>query len=181
MRIIYIIFFIFLISKNSYGNLFDTLEYELNFSSKNINIVKEKKMDKTFSIIKPDATKRNITGSINKVTEDSGLRIIAQKRIKLTIDQAEKFYAVHNERPFFRDLVEYMTSEPVIVQVLSGENCVEKYRSVMGATNPEIADEGTIRKLFALNIQENSVHGSDSEENAKIEIDFFFKDEEIVG
>ena len=138
-------------------------------------------MNRTFSIIKPDATKRNITGSINKVIEDSGLRIIAQKRIKLTIDQAEKFYAVHNERPFFRDLVEYMTSEPVIVQVLSGENCVEKYRSVMGATNPENADEGTIRKLFALNIQENSVHGSDSKENAKIEIDFFFKSNEIVG
>ena len=138
-------------------------------------------MDKTFSIIKPDATKRNITGSINKVIEDSGLRIIAQKRIKLTIDQAEKFYAVHNERPFFRDLVEYMTSEPVIVQILSGENCVEKYRSIMGATNPENADEGTIRKLFALNVQENSVHGSDSEENAKIEINFFFRAEEIVG
>jgi len=138
-------------------------------------------MDKTFSIIKPDATKRNITGSINKVIEDSGLRIIAQKRIKLTIDQAEKFYAVHNERPFFRDLVEYMTSEPVIVQILSGENCVEKYRSIMGATNPENADKGTIRKLFALNVQENSVHGSDSDENAKIEIDFFFKADEIVG
>ena len=138
-------------------------------------------MDKTFSIIKPDATKRNITGSINKVIEDSGLRIIAQKRIKLTIEQAEKFYSVHCERPFFRDLVEYMTSEPVIVQILSGENCVEKYRSIMGATNPENADIGTIRKLFALNVQENSVHGSDSEENAKIEISFFFQDEEIVG
>jgi nucleoside-diphosphate kinase len=138
-------------------------------------------MDKTFSIIKPDATKRNITGSINKVIEDSGLRIIAQKRIKLTIEQAEKFYSVHCERPFFRDLVEYMTSEPVIVQILRGENCVEKYRSIMGATNPENADIGTIRKLFALNVQENSVHGSDSDENAKIEIDFFFKAEEIVG
>ena len=138
-------------------------------------------MDKTFSIIKPDATKRNITGSINKVIEDSGLRIIAQKRIKLTTLQAEKFYSVHSERPFFRDLVEYMTSEPVIVQILSGENCVEKYRSIMGATNPENADKGTIRKLFALNVQENSVHGSDSDENAKIEIDFFFKEEEIVG
>ena len=138
-------------------------------------------MDKTFSIIKPDATKRNITGSINKVIEDSGLRIIAQKRIKLTIEQAEKFYSVHCERPFFRDLVEYMTSEPVIVQILCGENCVEKYRSIMGATNPENADTGTIRKLFALNVQENSVHGSDSDENAKIEIGFFFKEEEIVG
>ena len=138
-------------------------------------------MNQTFSIIKPDATKRNITGGINKVIEESGLRIIAQKRIKLTIEQAEGFYSVHKEKPFFRDLIEYMTSEPVIVQVLSGENCVEKYRSIMGATNPENAENGTIRKLFALNIQENSVHGSDSAENAKIEIDFFFKAEEIVG
>ena len=138
-------------------------------------------MNQTFSIIKPDATKRNITGSINKVIEDSGLRIIAQKRIKLTIQQAENFYSVHKEKPFFPDLIEYMTSEPVIVQVLSGENCIEKYRSIMGATNPENADEGTIRKLFALNVQENSVHGSDSKENAKIEINFFFNDEEIVG
>ena len=138
-------------------------------------------MDQTFSIIKPDATKRNITGSINKVIEESGLRIIAQKRIRLTNDQAENFYSVHKDKPFFKDLIEYMTSEPVIVQVLSGENCVEKYRSVMGATNPENADKGTIRKLFALNIQENSVHGSDSEENAKIEIGFFFKAEELVG
>ena len=138
-------------------------------------------MDQTFSIIKPDATKRNITGSINKVIEQNGLRIIAQKRIKLTNEQAENFYSVHKERPFFNDLIQYMTSEPVIVQVLSGENCVENYRSIMGATNPENADEGTIRKLFALNIQENSVHGSDSKENAKIEIDFFFKSNEIVG
>jgi len=138
-------------------------------------------MDQTFSIIKPDATKRNITGAINKVIEESGLRIIAQKRIKLTNEQAENFYSVHKERPFFRDLIDFMTSEPVIVQVLSGENCVDRYRSVMGATNPEDADEGTIRKLFALNIQENSVHGSDSEENAKIEIDFFFKSDELVG
>ena len=138
-------------------------------------------MDQTFSIIKPDATKRNITGSINKVIEESGLRIIAQKRIKLTNEQAENFYSVHNEKPFFRDLIEYMTSEPVVVQILSGENCVEKYRSIMGATNPENAEEGTIRKLFALNVQENSVHGSDSIENAKNEISFFFKEEEIVG
>ena len=138
-------------------------------------------MDQTFSIIKPDATKRNITGSINKVIEESGLRIIAQKRIKLTIEQAESFYSVHKEKPFFGDLIEYMTSEPVIVQILSGENCVEKYRSIMGATNPENAENGTIRKLFALNVQENSVHGSDSTDNAKIEIDFFFKQEEIVG
>ena len=138
-------------------------------------------MDQTFSIIKPDATKRNITGSINKVIEDNGLRIIAQKRIKLTTEQAENFYSIHKERPFFRDLIEYMTSGPVIVQILSGDNCVEKYRSIMGATNPANADDGTIRKLFALNVQENSVHGSDSADNAKIEIDFFFKPEEIIG
>ena len=138
-------------------------------------------MDQTFSIIKPDATKRNITGSINKLIEQSGLRIIAQKRIKLTIEQAEGFYSIHKEKPFFRDLIEYMTSEPVIVQILSGENCVEKYRSLMGATNPENAENGTIRKLFALNVQENSVHGSDSAENARIEINFFFKPEEIIG
>ena len=138
-------------------------------------------MQRTFSIIKPDATKRNITGSINKVIEDSGLRIIAQKRIKLTKEQAEKFYYIHQERPFFADLIEFMTSEPVVVQVLSGDNCVEKYRSIMGATNPDDADSGTIRKLFALNVQENSVHGSDSIENAQIEMDFFFKSEEIVG
>ena len=138
-------------------------------------------MDQTFSIIKPDATKRNITGSINKVIEESGLRIIAQKRIRLTNDQAKNFYSIHKERPFFNDLIEYMTSEPVVVQILSGENCVEKYRTIMGATNPENAEEGTIRKLFALNVQENSVHGSDSENNAKNEINFFFKAEEIVG
>ena len=138
-------------------------------------------MDKTFSIIKPDATKRNITGSINKVIEESGLRIIAQKRIRLTNDQAKNFYSIHKERPFFNDLIEYMTSEPVVVQILSGENCIEKYRAIMGATNPENAEEGTIRKLFALNVQENSVHGSDSKDNAKNEIDFFFKAEEIVG
>ena len=138
-------------------------------------------MDQTFSIIKPDATKRNITGSINKVIEESGLRIIAQKRIRLSNDQAKNFYSIHKERPFFNDLIEYMTSEPVVVQILSGENCVEKYRTIMGATNPENAEEGTIRKLFALNVQENSVHGSDSEDNAKNEISFFFKAEEIVG
>ena len=138
-------------------------------------------MSKTFSIIKPDATKRNITGSVNKVIEENGLRIIAQKRIKLSRNQAENFYAIHKERSFFIDLLNYMTSEPVVVQVLSGDNCVEKYRSIMGATNPENAEDGTIRKLFALNVQENSVHGSDSDENAKIEIDFFFKFDEIVG
>ena len=138
-------------------------------------------MNQTFSIIKPDATKRNITGSINKVIEENGLRIIAQKRIKLTIEQAEQFYSVHKEKPFFKDLIEYMTSEPVIVQVLKGDNCVEKYRSIMGATNPNNAENGTIRKLFALNVQENSVHGSDSEANASIEINFFFNEAEIVG
>ena len=138
-------------------------------------------MSRTFSIIKPDATKRNLTGSINKVIEENDLRIIAQKRIKLTKDQAEEFYSIHKDKPFFGDLISYMTSEPVVVQVLSGENAVEKYRSVMGSTNPENAEEGTIRRLFALNIQENSVHGSDSIENANIEIDFFFKPEEIVG
>ena len=138
-------------------------------------------MDKTFSIIKPDATKRNITGSINQVIEKNGLRIIAQKRIKLTTDQAENFYSVHKDRPFFRDLIEYMTSEPVVVQVLEGNNAVSKYRQVMGATNPVNAETGTIRKEFALNIQENSVHGSDSNENAEIEINYFFKDDEIVG
>ena len=138
-------------------------------------------MDKTFSIIKPDATRRNITGNINKVIEENGLRIIAQKRIKLSSDQAENFYSIHKDKPFFNDLIEYMTSEPVIVQVLQGENCIERYRSIMGATNPENAENGTIRKLFALNVQENSVHGSDSADNAEIEIDFFFKSEEIVG
>tara|TARA_X000000368_G_C22827074_1_gene621665 strand:+ start:374 stop:790 length:417 start_codon:yes stop_codon:yes gene_type:complete len=138
-------------------------------------------MDRTFSIIKPDATKRNITGSINKIIEDNGLRIIAQKRIKLTLNQAEEFYSIHKERPFFKDLINYMISEPVVVQVLEGENSVERYRSIMGATNPEEAKEGTIRKLLAQNVQENSVHGSDSNENALKEINFFFNDDEIVG
>ena len=138
-------------------------------------------MNRTFSIIKPDATKRNITGAINQIIENSNLRIIAQKRIKLSREKAEGFYAVHNDKPFFRDLIDFMTSEPVIIQVLSGEDAVTRYREVMGATNPENAEEGTIRKLFALNIQENSVHGSDSNENAKKEISYFFKDDEIVG
>jgi len=138
-------------------------------------------MEKTFSIIKPDATKRNLTGSINKVIEDQGLRILAQKRIKLSINQAENFYSIHKDKPFFNELIKYMTSEPVVVQVLGGENSIEKYRSIMGATNPENAANGTIRKLFGLNVQENSVHGSDSKENAEIEIKFFFKEEEIFG
>ncbi len=131
-------------------------------------------MQKTFSIIKPDATKRNITGSIINLIENSGLRIVGQKRIHLTTTQAQKFYAVHKDRPFYNDLIGYMTSEPVVVQVLSGNNAVSRYREVMGATNPDDAETGTIRKIHALNIQENSVHGSDSEENAKKEIDFFF-------
>jgi len=138
-------------------------------------------MQKTFSIIKPDATKRNITGSVINLIENSGLRIVGQKRIHLTINQAKKFYEVHKDRPFYNDLIEYMTSEPVVVQVLSGDNAVSRYRKVMGATNPDEAETGTIRKIHALNIQENSVHGSDSEENAKKEIDFFFNKDEIVG
>jgi len=138
-------------------------------------------MSRTFSIIKPDATKRNLTGSINELIEKNGLRIIAQKRIKMTNEQAEQFYDIHNDKLFFKDLVQYMTSEPVIVQVLSSDNAVKKYRAVMGATNPENALDGTIRKLFALNVQENSVHGSDSDENAEKEIEFFFNENEIVG
>ena len=138
-------------------------------------------MKRTFSIIKPDATKRNLTGAINKLIEDSGLRIIAQKRIKLSQNQAEEFYNVHKDKSFFGDLVEYMIAEPVIVQVLESDNAVIKYREVMGSTNPVDAIDGTIRKSYGLNIQENSVHGSDTEENASIEISFFFTNEEIVG
>ena len=138
-------------------------------------------MQRTFSIIKPDATKRNITGSINKIIEENNLRIVAQKRIHLTNEQAKNFYDIHKEKPFFQDLIEYMTSGPVIVQVIEGDNAITKYREVMGATNPDNAIEGTIRKIHALNVQENSVHGSDSEENAIKEIDFFFNLNEIVG
>jgi nucleoside-diphosphate kinase len=138
-------------------------------------------VERTLSIIKPDATRRNKTGAINAVIEESGLRIIAQKRIVLSEGQAEGFYAVHRERPFFRDLVTFMMSGPVVVQVLEGENAVTKYRDVMGATNPANAAPGTIRKLFAESIEANSVHGSDSLENAEREIAFFFTDEEIVG
>ena len=137
--------------------------------------------ERTFSIIKPDATKRNLTGKINAVIEDAGLRIVAQRRIQMTEAQAKKFYEVHAERPFYGELVETMTSAPVVVQVLEGEGAVAKYREVMGATNPEQAAEGTIRKLFALNVGENSVHGSDSQDNAKIEIAQFFTDDQIVG
>ena len=138
-------------------------------------------VERTFSIIKPDATKRNLTGAINAKLEAAGLRIVGQKRIHMTQEQAEGFYAVHKERPFFGELTEFMCSEPVVVQVLEGENAVAKNREVMGATNPEEADAGTIRKEYALSIGENSVHGSDSLENAKIEIDYFFNADEIVG
>ena len=138
-------------------------------------------LTRTFSIIKPDATKRNLTGAVTAKLEEAGLRVVASKRIHMTQEQAEGFYAVHKERPFFGELVEFMMSEPVVVQVLEGEDAVKRNRDVMGATNPADADEGTIRKEFALSIGENSVHGSDSEENAAIEIAFFFSDDEIVG
>ena len=137
--------------------------------------------ERTFSILKPDATKRNLTGKINAVIEESGLRIVAQRRIKMTQEQAEDFYDVHRERPFYGELVEFMTSGPVVVQVLEAPNAVARYREVMGATNPEQADAGTIRRLFALSVGENSVHGSDSVDNAKIEIAQFFDAEDIVG
>ena len=137
-------------------------------------------MERTLSIIKPDATKRNLSGEINQIIEKNGLRIIAQKRIKLSFDQASKFYSIHSKKPFFNDLIKYMTSGPVVVQVLESTNAVDKYREIMGATNPEKANNGTIRKKLALNVQENSVHGSDSIENAKNEINFFFTQREIV-
>jgi nucleoside-diphosphate kinase len=137
--------------------------------------------ERTFSIIKPDATRRNITGAINDRIEKSGLRIVAQRRIRMSKEQAEGFYAVHKERPFFKDLVTFMTSGPVVVQVLEGENAVAKYREVMGATDPAKAAPGTIRKDFAESIEANSAHGSDSPDNAKQEIAFFFKDNEITG
>jgi nucleoside-diphosphate kinase len=137
--------------------------------------------ERTFSIIKPDATRRNLTGKVNAVIEDAGLRIVAQKRIRMSRAQAEKFYEVHKERPFFGELVDFMTSAPVVVQVLEGESAVGRYREVMGATNPAQAADGTIRKLYAENVGENSVHGSDSLENAQIEIAQFFADAEIVG
>jgi len=136
---------------------------------------------RTFSIIKPDATKRNLTGKINALIEDAGLRIIAQKRIHMTKAQAETFYGVHAERPFFNDLVSFMISGPVVVQVLEGEDAIAKYRTVMGATNPANADEGTIRKLFAESIEANSVHGSDAPETAAEEIAYFFAGLELVG
>ena len=138
-------------------------------------------VQRTFSIIKPDATERNLTGAVNAVIEQAGLPIIGQRRIQMTEDQAKRFYAVHAERPFYGELVEFMTSGPVVVQVLEGENAVAKYREVMGATNPAEAADGTIRKLYAKSIGENSVHGSDSEENAAIEIAQFFSEADIAG
>ena len=138
-------------------------------------------LERTFSIIKPDATRRNITGKINAVIEGSGLKIVAQKRIKLSKEKAEGFYAEHKERGFFGDLVSFMTSGPVVVQVLEGENAIAAYRAVMGATNPANADAGTIRKEFAESIEANSVHGSDSPASAAREIAYFFTDAEIVG
>jgi nucleoside-diphosphate kinase len=137
--------------------------------------------ERTFSIIKPDATKRNLTGRINAVFEDAGLRIVGQRRIQMSRAQAEKFYEIHKERPFFGELVEFMTSGPVVVQVLEGENAVARHREAMGATNPAEAAEGTVRKLYANSIGENSVHGSDSADNAKVEIAQFFTDDQIVG
>jgi len=137
--------------------------------------------ERTFSIIKPDATRRNLTGAVTKMLEDAGLRVVASRRIRMSREQAEGFYAVHRERPFFGDLVAFMTSGPVVVQVLEGEDAVALNRKVMGATNPAQVDEGTIRKTYAESIEANSVHGSDSLENARIEIDFFFKPAEVVG
>ncbi len=136
---------------------------------------------RTFSIIKPDATRRNLTGAVTKMLEDAGLRVVASKRIQMSKDQAEGFYGVHRERPFFNDLVSFMISGPVVVQVLEGEGAVQRNRDIMGATNPENADAGTIRKELAESIEANSVHGSDSDENAATEIAFFFNVDEIVG
>jgi nucleoside-diphosphate kinase len=138
-------------------------------------------VERTFSILKPDATARNLTGVINAMIEKAGLRIVAQKRLRMSRAEAETFYAVHRERPFFRDLVEFMTSGPVVVQVLEGENAIAKYRALMGATDPAKADEGTIRKLYATSVQENAVHGSDSRQTAETEIPQFFSGNEIVG
>ena len=136
-------------------------------------------IQRTLSIIKPDATKRNVTGKINQIIENSGLKIIAQKRIRLSQNQAEDFYFVHKERPFYKDLVNFMTSGPVVVQILEGENAIKNYRDIMGATNPEEAEKGTIRAEVGLSIEANSVHGSDSDSNALNEMNFFFKEDEI--
>ena len=138
-------------------------------------------VERTFSILKPDATERNLTGAINAIIEKSGLRIVAQRRVRISREQAEKFYAVHRERPFFRELVEFMISGPVVVQVLEGENAIARYREVMGATDPAKAADGTIRKIHARSIGENSVHGSDAPDTAIREIAQFFSDNEIVG
>ena len=138
-------------------------------------------IERTFSIIKPDATERNLTGAVNAVIEQAGLRIVAQKRILMSRREAETFYAVHKERPFFGELCDFMTSGPVVVQVLEGEDAVKRNRDVMGATNPKDAAPGTIRKELAESIEANTVHGSDSDENAATEIAFFFNDDEIVG
>ena len=138
-------------------------------------------MERTLSIIKPDATRRSITGKINAMIEEAGLSIIAQKRILLSEAEAEEFYGVHKDRPFFRDLVKFITSGPVVVQILEAENAISLYRNTMGATNPKEADKGTIRAEHAESIEANSVHGSDSPENAIIEINFFFEEKEIVG
>jgi nucleoside-diphosphate kinase len=138
-------------------------------------------IERTFSILKPDATQRNLTGAINAIIEQAGLRIVAQKRVRITREQAQTFYAVHRARPFFGELVEFMISEPVVVQVLEGENAIAKYREVMGATDPAKAAAGTIRKVHAKSIGENSVHGSDGAETAAVEIAQFFSGNEIVG
>ncbi|WP_273791126.1 nucleoside-diphosphate kinase [Bartonella sp. CM31XJBT] len=138
-------------------------------------------LERTFSMIKPDATRRNLTGAITKMLEDAELRVIASKRVWMSKREAEKFYAIHKERPFFSELVEFMSSGPTVVQVLEGKNAIAKNREVMGATNPSDAEEGTIRKVHALSIGENSVHGSDSAETAKTEIAFWFSEIEIVG
>ena len=138
-------------------------------------------VERTFSIIKPDATARNLTGAINAMIEQGGLRIVAQKRLRISLPQARKFYAVHKERPFFNDLVDFMVSGPVVVQVLEGDNAIAKYRELMGATDPAKAAAGTIRKAHAKSIQENSVHGSDAPDTAVKEIAQFFSDNEIVG
>ena len=138
-------------------------------------------MEQTLSIIKPDATKRNLTGEINNILEQAGFRIVAQKRIRLTEAQAEQFYAVHREKPFFHDLAAYKASAPIVVQVLEKENAIADYRLVMGATNPANADKGTIRGRFGLSVDQNSVHGSDAPETAREEIAFFFSKMEIVG
>ena len=138
-------------------------------------------VERTFSILKPDATERNLTGAINAIIEKAGLRIVAQRRVRISREQAEKFYAVHRERPFFRELVEFMISGPVVVQVLEGEKAIARYREVMGATDPAKAADGTIRKIHARSIGENSVHGSDAPDTAVREIAQFFSDNEIVG